>query len=273
MSNAPVYPPANTWLLAEDEALKQMLVDTLKVPDNKGALQSVPVWFRYPEAERQIKYPFCTVELLGIEPAYDLWTSEYDLRPNAEIEEESDSGMVSGHRLHDPSTAPDIPVSDFSVTYARRHYLAYRLFYQLGLWSRSILHDRFMTSEMLRSILLPRPSWLYVPADATWRRLEVLSWNPADMVVQEGGSKRVFRKIFTISIQADIAQDRLADVHEQMKIRRLSLRMFEKDTGEMFTEDESTDYWEQLWPKPGSPPPEPTGGYGSDPYGQGPYGG
>ena len=78
---APVYPAQNQWLLAEDEAFKDLCAQ-IQLPNDQGVLKPVPVWFRFPEAERQIIYPFITIDLIGIEPAYDLWTSIYMMNEN-----------------------------------------------------------------------------------------------------------------------------------------------------------------------------------------------
>lgn len=250
-STAPVYPAQNQWLLAEDEAVKG-LVAQVTAPDDKGVVKPVPVWFRFPEQERQITYPFITIDLVGIEPAYDLWTSEYDMDEDFASFDDEYTGAPNHTGLYDPSVNesvvnPDSGV-DPSMPIRRPHYLEYRLYYQISSWSKTFAHDRVMTSQLFREIVKPRPCWLKVMADHTWRRMEPLGWNTADIQTQEGGIKRIFRKIFTLSVQAPIAQDHLPDIEQHIAVQKVLLRGLVLDTGEYWTEDETTDHWEQIAP-------------------------
>lgn len=212
-----------------------LLGSLVTLPDNKGTEQSLRVWYRYPSAETTVTYPFITIDLIGIEPAYDLWTSEYDLHVDSEYEEESNTGTPSGRRTYDPSTAPQIAYGDPSLFWHRKHYLTYRLIEQIGLWSRNAIHDRLLSARMLRDIILPRPSWLFCPADGVWKRMEVLEWTPADIATQEGADKRIFRKTMTLSIQTDIPQDRLERLVLVPQIQRFLYRFADRDTGYFFT--------------------------------------
>ena len=244
----PTPPEHKGFILAEDDALKQLLEATLTAPDSGGTEKPVRVWYRFPDPEVQVTYPYCTIDLIGIEPAYDLWHSLYYLLPNSEIEENSDSGQVSGHRLYDPSTSPQTDYGDGSLFFERMNFLPYRLFYQLSLWANNAFHDRLLSARMFRDIVHPHSSWLFCPADGAWKRMETLSWTPADLPSQEGASKRIFRKLFTISVQTDMPQDRLASLMLEPKIQKLLLRMSDRDTGTYFTPDKTTDYWETIHP-------------------------
>jgi len=62
------------FLLAEDEALKQYLTG-LEAPDREHYVD-VDVWYRYPEGERRIKYPFITIDFLAVDPDPSRWTSQ-----------------------------------------------------------------------------------------------------------------------------------------------------------------------------------------------------
>ena len=86
------------------------------------------------------------------------------------------------------------------------------------------------------------------PADGVWKRMETISWASADIPTQEGASKRIFRKLYTISVQTDLPQDRLADLSLQPRIQKLLLRMTERTTGEQLTPEDQSQQWEQLWP-------------------------
>lgn len=246
----PVYPEHLGFILAEEDALMEMLRATVTLPTGQGTEKPVRVWYRFPDSATQITYPYVTIDLVGIEPAYDLWHSEYALYKDSEVEEDSDTGTVTGHRLYDPSTARNIAqtAADPPDFFIRRNYLQYRLFFQLGLWCDNVAHDRILTARMIRDIVMPHPSWLHCPADGVWKRMETISWASADIPSQEGASKRIFRKIYTISVQTDIPQDRLADLSLQPRIQKLLLRMTERTTGEQLTPEDQTQQWQQLWP-------------------------
>lgn len=241
----PEYPEHIGFILAEEEALKAMLVATLKLPDGRGAETAVPVRFRFPDQATEIMYPMCTIELIGIEPAFDLHQSEYILLPDTEVVENSDGAHPVGHRLYDPSVSPTIDYGDPAKYWHRRNYLPYRLFYQLGFYSMDGIQDKLMMSRLYRNIFVPRPLWLHVPADMVWRRVEVLGWTPADQPIQEGGSKRIFRKFLTLSIQTDMPQDHLDNLALVPRIQKVLLRMTDQD-GNVMTS--GTDGFDQLYP-------------------------
>jgi hypothetical protein len=247
----PEYPDHIGFILAEEDALKQALEGLITVPDQRGQERKVRVWFRYPDPATTITYPFVTLDLVGIEPAYDLWHSEYRVYPDSEVEEDSNTGTVTGHRAYDPSTSPTIDYSQWpqGTYFWRRNYLQYRLFFQIGLWANNVAHDRIMTARMMRDIIMPRPSWLHCPADGVWKRMEPLGWSPADIPTQEGASKRIFRKMFNISVQTDLPQDRLEHLMLQPRIRSLLLRIVDRNDGTQYVPD-PPDQWLHLhdWP-------------------------
>jgi hypothetical protein len=227
------------------------LKNLVTLPDGRGNEKPVRVWYRFPDTATTVTYPYITIDLIGIEPAYDLWHSEYVLTKDSEVEEDSDTGQVTGHRLYDPSTARQIdftttPTDDPPNFFQRRNYLQYRLMFQLGLWCDNIAHDRILTSRMFRDIIMPHPSWLHCEADGVWKRMETISWTPADIPTQEGAAKRIFRKIYTISVQTDIPQDRLEHLILQPRIQKLLLRMEDRSDGSQLTPSDPTQQWEVL---------------------------
>jgi hypothetical protein len=257
VANPPTYPEHLGFILAEEDALKTYLENTVTLPTRSGEEQSVRVWFRYPDPEHQTLYPYITIDLIGIEPAYDLWMSEFRYYLQSEVEEDSNTGVVTGHRLYDPSTSKDIVNPQPTNFFWRRNYLQYRLYYQLALWNNQAVLDRILSARMFRDIIMPHPSWLYCDADGTWKRMETLGWTAADLPSQEGASKRIFRKLYTISIQTDIPQDRLTQLTLNPEVQKVLLRMYELGTGDpssttdppdWLTPDASTDYWEQIQP-------------------------
>jgi hypothetical protein len=189
------------FILAEEDAVKQHL-NGLTVPErpDNDERTKVGVWFRWPEGERQIRYPFVTIDLLSVEPNFDLWTSDYYQDP---------------HGLYWPSFYPDVPPppdgwgrQDLSI----RNFLSFRLIWQVSHFARSALHDRYLTSVFLSNVLPVRPFFMRVPADDTWRRCEVTQMVTADSPeTTESGTKRIFRKIYTMAMLAEVPQDDLLD--------------------------------------------------------------
>ena len=187
------------FLLAEDEALKQHL-SGITVPDvrpgKEGQSTKMGVWYRFPEGERQIKYPFATIDMLSIEPRFDLFTSDHSMDP---------------YDTYWPSTYPGpAPLPPGKMGWHIEPFLPFQIVYQVAVHSRSAAHDRYLTSLFTTDVFQPRPWWLMVDADNTYRRTELLSFNAADLAeTTESGTKRIFRKVWTISMQAEIPQQPL----------------------------------------------------------------
>lgn len=193
------------FLLAEDEALKKYL-SGLRVPTSpdSGKTTEVKVWFRYPEGERTITYPFITIDLVDIAPAYDLWTSEHVNDPEG---------------LYQPSVSPTLPDPDANMGLAVRNYLAFRVSYQISVHCRNALHDRYLTSMFFTDVIPPRPFWMGVDADGTWRRTEMTDFIQADLMeTTESGNKRIFRKVYTISMLAEVPQDLVAQAWQVLRV-------------------------------------------------------
>lgn len=193
------------FILAEDEAIKTYLTG-LTVPTRPGSPQTteIGVWFRYPEAERTIKYPFITIDLINVAPDYTRWTSDY-------IQDLTD--------LYQPSVSPTIGDPAENKGFTVRNYLPFKLSYQISVHSRSSLHDRYLMSRFFTDVFPPRPFWLGVDADNTWRRCELLDSVQADLMeTTESGNKRIFRKIYTISILAEIPQDVITESWQVLRV-------------------------------------------------------
>ena len=199
-----VNPPSLTahtgFMMAEDDALKNYLTGIM-VPDPQGGPDvEVGVWFRWPTSERQIKYPFITIDSIAAEPEYSLFHSEhfYDTRG-----------------LYRPSVSPLLPeppggwaTQDWSI----RNFLPFNLVYQVSVFTRSNLHDRYLRSIFITDIIPPRPFWIGVDADMTWRRTELTGYATQDRVeTSESGTKRIFRKVYTLSMLAEVPQEKILD--------------------------------------------------------------
>ena len=114
------------FILAEEEALKKHL-DGITVPAVPAKTPPAPrvkvgVWFRWPEGERQIKYPFITIDLLSAEPAFDLFHSDYG--PQIDTPERP---------LYRPSVSPGLPPPlPGTPGWYVKSFLPFRLMFQVS---------------------------------------------------------------------------------------------------------------------------------------------
>jgi hypothetical protein len=195
------------FILAEEDALKAHVsgITVPPVPSGRGDPVPVKVWYRFPEGERQIAYPFITIDLLSAEPAFDLFHSIY---------------FDPAEGMYQPDfspTLPDPPLGWNRATWQVQNFLPFRLMFQVSHFSRSNLHDRYLTSIFMTDVFPVRPFFILNPADQTWRRTEMLGMASANMPeTTESGTKRIFRKYYTISMLAEIPQDRFGDPNDQV---------------------------------------------------------
>jgi len=186
------------FILAEEEALKKRFTG-IKVPSRPGyqGMTDVGVWFRYPEGERQLAYPFITIDLLTVEPDYELFTSTF---------------MQDPTDLYQPSFSPTLPpLPPGARGYAVREYLPMRLVWQVSTFCRSALHDRYLTSIFMTDVLPYRPFFID-SVDGVARRTDRIGFQAADTLeTTESGTKRIFRKIYTISMLTEVPQNSFAD--------------------------------------------------------------
>lgn len=218
---APVDLDANTgFLLAEEAALKQYLSGRITIPRPRKADSEVGVYFRWPTSERTIKYPFITIDLLSIDPAYDLWHSDHDEMADPARFYDPDTG-ITREGIYHPSVTPDalpegVDISDPGQTMGR--LLPYRLMFQIGTFATSPLDDRAMHAKLMVEVLPPRSFWIGVDADHVWRRCELLQWVSADSQETTEAGNRMFRKMYTISMETEIPTTTLRQVEAVRQI-------------------------------------------------------
>jgi hypothetical protein len=201
------------FILAEEAALKKHLsgITVPGTPFSNPLAKKVPVkvWYRYPEGERQISYPFICIDFLSAEPAFDLFHSDY---------------VQDAEGLYRPSISPTIPSP--SEGWNRQNwkihsFLPFRLMFQVTHYARSNLHDRYLTSIFMTDVLPVRPFHIVCEADMTWRRVENLGMASQNAIeTTESGTKRIFRRYYTISMLAEIPQDRFTEESEAWKVLR-----------------------------------------------------
>lgn len=199
--------PNPGFLLAEDAALKARF-STLKVSDDRNVQRPVQVFFRYPEAETERSYPFMTIEMIDIVHARNRQHSETQIvYPKVGIENRAEFLKAPNVMKYWPSRISNmetIPATnkDFIVS---NEFVPVDLLYQVSTFTRSALHDRQLSSQMLSTIVPFRKGFIEVPEDGTVRRLDLLDWTTADLLDSEAGyRKRIFRKIYTLQMTAEI---------------------------------------------------------------------
>lgn len=195
------------FLLAEDAALKARF-STLKVSDDRNGARAVQVFFRYPEAETERTYPFLTIEMIDIVHARNRQHSETQIvYPKVGVDDRADFLKSPDAMKYWPSRVSNMENitatgKDFIIS---NEFVPVDLLYQVSTFTRSALHDRQLSSQMLSTITPFRKGFIEVPEDGTIRRLDLLDWTTADLLDSEAGyRKRIFRKIYTLQMSAEI---------------------------------------------------------------------
>jgi hypothetical protein len=191
---------AKGFLFAEDAALK-LRFSNIAVSDDRENQRSLNVFFRYPEKETEKYYPFITLERINIAHATNRQESERfyyytgstgDERSEinyfpSELNAQEVASLAGEGRLRVEAPVP------VNITYLVTSY------------ARNPIHDVQITSTMLRYIVPFRRGFIEIPEDGTIRRLDLLQWQQSDITDQEaGGKKRIFRKVFTLVMNAEI---------------------------------------------------------------------
>lgn len=193
--------PKSGFLLAEDEAIKGRF-SGLTVSDDRNGSRPVQVFFRYPESETERHYPFITLELIDVVYARNRQHSVVDQYAYKEGDDwaEDNPSTVTYYPSQGTITVPT------GVDYLKTtEYVPVDLLYQVSTYCRSALHDRQLTANILYNVAPLRYNSIYIPADNTHRRLDMLDWTTADLLDPEAGyRKRIFRKIYTLQMTAEI---------------------------------------------------------------------
>lgn len=189
------------FLLAEDEAIKARF-SGLYVTDDRNERRPVKVFFRYPEGETERDYPFITIELIDV-----LHATDRQLSDQGAYIDTTNSGLYTDR----PAFIDYWPSESASVTSASSSILSVNdfipvdLLYQVSIYTRSALHDRQLTSGIIRKVSPFRWNSIIIPADDTVRRFDMLDWTNADLLDMESGyRKRIFRKVLTLKMSAEI---------------------------------------------------------------------
>lgn len=205
------------FLLAEDQALKNLFTG-LTVSDDKDQARPVQVFFRYPEGETERQYPFITLEHIDIVHAKNRQHSETSIYfKTSKVGAPAIDAGRSDRMDYWPSYSSNFSFitnkNNFNYLEANEH-VPVDLLYQVSTFTRSALHDRQLTGRLISQVLPFRRGFIDIPIDNTLRRLDLLDWTTADLLDPEAGyRKRIFRKVYTIQMSAEIPSSILMGRH------------------------------------------------------------
>lgn len=202
------------FLLAEDAAIKARF-SNIAVSDDREPRRVAQVFFRYPEGEKEKTYPFITIENVGLIHNTRLQHSEESYFYSSSV-----GASVNNPNFIDyfPSemTASDLNelLEGEGVVYLKMDsFVPVTLIYQVATYARSAIHDRQMTSKILRRVAPFRRGFIDIPEDGTIRRFDLISWANSDLLDGEAGyRKRIFRKVYTIHMSAEIPASDITQV-------------------------------------------------------------
>jgi hypothetical protein len=196
-----------TFLLAEDEALRNLLKDVV-VTDQKATGTETPrkvgVWFGQPDQEITAqKYPYMTIDMIDV--AEDFARAVRGRITPIYI---ADPATIDGEAEFDPETQGwdmnfPIPVN---------------IDYQITTYSRQPRHDRQILAQLLYTRLPLRFGTLDTGANdatGTTRRLDVLDVSKRDVTEQ---GKRLFVNAFTVRISSEIAPETYYKMYKALQL-------------------------------------------------------
>lgn len=196
------------FLLAEDAAVKGRF-SGLTVSDDREQARPVQVFFRYPDGETERAYPFITIEMIDLVHARNRQHSESQLvyaKTGTADRNKFNQGPAKmtywPSQVSDMDTVPGSGSSEFILS---NEFVPVDLLYQISTFTRSAIHDRQLTAKILSTVIPFRKGFIDVAEDGTIRRFDLLDWTTADLLDSEAGyRKRIFRKIYTLQMSAEI---------------------------------------------------------------------
>lgn len=214
------------FLLAEDAALKKQF-SQITVSDDRQAHRPVRVFFRYPENETEREYPFITLELIDVVHATARQHSEVTLYGPTSTAASAYS--APNNLSYWPSTYSDFSAFSANGPYVTANeFIPVDLLYQVSTFTRTALHDRQISSQMLQRAARFRWGFIHIPEDGTTRRLDLLDWITADLLDPEAGyRKRIFRKIYTLQMNAEMTVN---DFSAAQRVLSVTTDMINTDT-------------------------------------------
>lgn len=203
--------------LAEDAALKVRL-SNLSVSDDREGVRIPKVFFRWPDGETEKLYPFITIDLVDIDFQSAIRERQESERNYYYRGEATDSLVYYPSELDGTGLATAL--ADSGSPYLRiDQNVPVNLIYQVTTNCRSQRHDRQLAMLMLRRVFPLRRGFIDIPEDGTIRRCTLLDFQVADVLDKEVGyKKRIFRNVYTLSINAEFAQSDLDQLEQVLTV-------------------------------------------------------
>lgn len=214
--------PHPGFLTAEDAALKRRL-SQISVVDDRNAVRVCDVFFRYPHDVTEKVYPFITIDLVDITHAKDKQHSETTYYYASDI-----SGMTPAQvkqyqefNYYPSNIGPSgmAALAESGGFLTTESFVPVNLMYQITTWSRSQDHDRQLTAKIMRRVLPFRRGFIEIPEDGTIRRLDMVDWANQNILDQEAAyTKRIFRKVYTVVMNAEIPASDLLGIKRALSV-------------------------------------------------------
>jgi hypothetical protein len=188
------------FILAEDEALHGKL-KTLSLPNvrDPGGVENVGVWYRWPSPEfSEDPFPFVTLDMVDIVPERERMHSyNWDVMDYL------------------PDAVPDAATPQ---EYYAPFPIPMQIQYVVATYTRNARHDRMLLRRLMQwDMLPPRFGYLDVEVDNTRRRLDIID-GPTEATYQDDKQKRVFRRVFTIGISAEMLPE---EAYQAKKVQKV----------------------------------------------------
>jgi hypothetical protein len=188
----------STWLLDEDNALRQKLSGWSITNYATGQPLSIPVFYRGPDAEEVTRvFPHVSIDLIDV--VFDPTRAH---RANGYIQpiDTEQATPASGYTL----VADDMP-------------LPWSLMYQLSAYSRNPQHDRQLSQMFYLMFPEEFGSLDMTNFDGTVRRADLVSVIRRDMF-PDSTTKRVFRNMFTIAVSSEFYLSTINQIKNVLEI-------------------------------------------------------
>lgn len=207
-----------SFLLAEDEALRDLLLGMTVTDQKQDTSRNVGVWFGQPDQElREQKYPYITIDMIDV--AEDFTRAMRGKVKPAYIQDPT--VMVQGVQgTQGVQFVQQINYDDDDHNWEIDYPIPVNIDYQITTYSRQPRHDRQILAQLLYTkiplrfaVLLTGPNTVY----GTHRRLDVLDISKRD--VSENG-KRLFVNAITVRISSEIARETFTKLY---KVQELSI--------------------------------------------------
>lgn len=176
------------FLLNEDAALKALLTG-ITVSDSGNSARPVGVFYGQPDSQiRQQSYPYITIDLIGVNEDY-----------------------TRAHRGYVDATYLPEGVDPAMLEAGVNFPIPVDLMYQVSTWARQPRHDRQLIKALFAPNRLPfRFGALFIPEDATMRRVDMLGFSKRDRTEED---KRLFSNVYNIRVSSELFTEDLVQLY------------------------------------------------------------